>query len=121
MASVTEAEGLAELGLWQEAWDALEALPAEERATPAALRVRLACCPNLGGWEIGRHVADLLKDGHEDDRRAASRFYHALALKWLAEGDRYAAGQAIKAAVKAWPDCRLELLDDPEFANAGVF
>lgn len=53
MASVTEAEGFAELGLWQDAWDLLEGLPAHERSAPAVLRVRLACCPplkRLGAW-----------------------------------------------------------------------
>ena len=52
----TEAEGFADLGLWQEAWEALEALPAEDRATPAALRVRLRCCPGVGAWDIGEHL-----------------------------------------------------------------
>lgn len=117
MATVTEAEGLAELGLWEDAWEALEALPAPDRATPQTLRVRLACCPPLGAWEIGRHVADLLRDGTEADRQAAARYFHAVALKWLAEGDRYAAGQAIKEAVKTWPDHRLAVLDDPRLAE----
>lgn len=76
MATVTEAEGLAELGLWQDAWDALEALPAEDRSTPAVSRVRLACCPPLDAWELGKQLADLLREGDKDDRRSATTFYH---------------------------------------------
>ena len=113
MVTVTEAEGLAELGLWQDAWDVLESLPARERSAPASLRVRLACCPPLGAWEMGKHISDVLRDGVEDDRRSAAGFFHALAIKWLAEGDRYAAGEAMKAASATWPEVRLTLLDDP--------
>jgi len=117
MGSVTEAEGLAELGLWQDAWDALEALPAEDRSTPAVLRVRLACCPPLGGWELGKQIADLLREGDDDDRRSAATFFHALAVKWAGEDDRYAAKEAMKAASRAWPKLRLTLLDDPDLSN----
>ncbi|MEK7949846.1 hypothetical protein [Luteolibacter soli] len=111
MCSVTEAEGLAELGLWQDAWDVLEAIPAAERSAPAVLRVRLACCPPLGAWTLGTHVADLLRDGCEEDRQSAAEFYHAIARKWLSEGDHYAAKQAMKAAAEAWPKLRLMMLD----------
>jgi hypothetical protein len=73
----------------------------------------------MGKWDLGRHVADLLRDGGESDRQAAAKFFLAVALKWLAEGDRYAAGVALKEAMKTWPDHRLALLDDPELS--GVF
>lgn len=112
MVTVTEAEGLAELGLWEDAWDALEALPPDERSAPAVLRVRLACCPPLNGWELGKHIADLLREGAEEDRKSAAAFFHALAIKWVGEGDRYAAKEAMKAAAKAWPNLRLTMLDD---------
>jgi len=118
MATVTEAEGLAELELWQDAWDALEELPVLDRATPGALRVRLACCPALAAWDIGRQVAAILRVGEEPDRKAAARFFHAVALKWLSEGDRYAAGEAIKEAVKTWPDYRNEILDHSGLSEA---
>jgi lipopolysaccharide biosynthesis regulator YciM len=113
MATVDQAEGFAELGLFQDAWDALEALPAEGRGLPAALRVRLACCPTLKAWNAGIHIADFLKDGNEPDRKAAAKFFLELALKWVGEGDAYAAREAIKAAAKSWPDCRATILDDP--------
>lgn len=116
--TITEAEGLAELGLWEDAWFALDALSTAERETPAALRVRLACCPPMGGWEIGRHIVELLRDGGEAERIVAAGFYLALARKWFSEGDPYAAKQAVAAAVETWPDHRRVLLEDPELAEA---
>ena len=82
MATVVDAEGLAELGLWDDAWAVLEALPAADRATPQALRVRLACCPCLDAWEIGRHVANLLRDGGERDLEAAQ----SSSIQWRSNG-----------------------------------
>lgn len=117
MVTVTEAEGLAELGLCQDAWDALEALPAQQRGLPDALRVRLACCPSLKAWDVGIHMADFLKDGNEPDRKASAKFFLELALKWVGEGDAYAAREAIRAAAKAWPDCRATILEDPHLSE----
>ncbi|MCH7226766.1 hypothetical protein [Haloferula sp. A504] len=110
---LSEAEGLADLGLWQDAWEALEAFPAEERATPAALRVRLRCCPGVGAWEIGEHLAATLREGKEADRETAAGFYHALAVFHAKAGNRDAAEVAIKCAVDAWADIRVALIEDP--------
>jgi len=84
----------------------------------------IACCC-VGKTLTGRDapggaapgVAAILREGEEPDRKAAARFFHAVALKWLSEGDRYAAGEAIKEAVKTWPDHRMAVLDDPVLAN----
>ncbi|MCH7225033.1 hypothetical protein [Haloferula sp. A504] len=113
----SEAEGLADLGLWQDAWDALESLPAEDRAEPAALRVRMRCCPGVGAWEIGEHLARVLRDGGEEDREVAARFYHQLAVFHARVGNREAAEGAIKSAVDAWPDIRIELIEGPVLAE----
>ncbi|MCH7227343.1 hypothetical protein [Haloferula sp. A504] len=110
---LSETEGLADLGLWQDAWDALEALPAEERATPAALRVRLRCCPGVGAWEIGEHLAGVLCDGKDSDRESAAGFYHALAVFHARAGRVEGARDSITAAASAWPDIRAAMLDDP--------
>jgi hypothetical protein len=52
--TITEAEGFADLGMWQEAWDALDDAPEPEGATPAGLRVRLRCCVPRGLGVSGR-------------------------------------------------------------------
>lgn len=110
--TITEAEGYADLGMWRDACEALEALSSEVRATPRALRVRLRCCPPLGAWGIGEHVAGLLRDGSRCDKACAAGFYHANARRLLKAGDRRGAGESIKAAMEAFPECRrLMLLD----------
>lgn len=108
-----EAGGYADLGLWQEAWDALEALPPEERATPAALRARLRCCPGLGSWDVGEYVAKLLSDGGKADRASAAAFYMLLAVYHAKSGNREPAEEAIGKAVSAWPEIRADLIDEP--------
>ena len=110
--TITEAEGFTELAMWQDAWDAIEALDPEEKATPRALRCRLACCPQLGAWGIGEHVAGLLRDGRDADRIAAASFYHHSARRNIALGNRAEAKKAVTSAVEAWPACRVDLLGD---------
>ena len=70
----------------------------------------------------GRRWRSTERGGHPSGRAGAGRdsaamFFHAVALKWLSDGDRYAAGEALKEAVNAWPDHRLAALDDPILAN----
>ena len=110
--TISEAEGFADLGLWQEAWEALEELSADQRATPAALRVRLCCCPARGAWEIGENVAGLLRDGDRLDKACVAGFYHANARRLLEAGNRQGAADSIKAAVDTFPDCREAILLD---------
>jgi hypothetical protein len=111
--TLVAAEGFADLGMWQEAWDTLEDLPAEERATPHALHIRLRCCPSLGAWEIGESVASLLRDGSPADRAAAANFYFRRAVLLTNQGRFSGAKEAIATAVEIWPDCRLDVLNDP--------
>lgn len=114
----TEAEGFAELGLWKDAWLALEELPADLRASPAALRVRLLCCPALEAWEIGNHVANLLRDGDNLDREAAARFLHEVAKDHVHHGRIEPARDAVAAGVNCWPEIRLAILDCPVIGPA---
>ena len=110
--SITEADGYADLGMWGDACEALDALPVEVRTVPRALRVRLRCCPPLGAWGLGEHVAGLLRDGNRFDRACSAGFYHANARRLLQAGDRKGAGEMIKVAVETFPECRrLMLLD----------
>lgn len=99
--------------MWSEAWEAIEDLPAEDRASPQVLRVRLAGCPHLGGWEIGESVAKFLADGDDLSREAAAEFYHQLARKLVMEGQRNAAAEAIRMITEIWPTRRLAVLEDP--------
>jgi hypothetical protein len=107
--TITEAEGFADLGMWEDAWEALDDAPGHERATPSALRVRLRCCAPLGAWGIGEEVAHLM--GHSDkpeDLKMAADFW----LDW-GRYDPELAATCITAAISVWPECRAEILDDP--------
>ena len=108
-----EASGFADLGMWQDAWEALEAMPADQRGTPEALRVRLRCCPGVGAWDIGEHLAGLLRDGDAIDREVSARFHHALAVYHARAGNVDAAKDAVRTASEVCPDIRLAMHEDP--------
>ena len=54
--TIAEAEGLAFLGLYVEAWEALETLPPSARLLPEVLAVRLLICAGLPRFELGREI-----------------------------------------------------------------
>ncbi|MCW1917044.1 hypothetical protein OJ996_25870 [Luteolibacter sp. GHJ8] len=117
MVTLKEAEGFAELGLWQDAWDTIDKLPADERMKPAALRLRLVICPYLEAWGPGAAVAKLLCGGDETDRKTAGCYYRDLAKLYIAHGEIDSARVALRDCVEAWPEVRPELLDDPVIAR----
>src|SRR4051812_22203803 len=57
-ATITAAKGFCELGMWQDAWDELERLEAEERASPDVLRLRLDIFVTLERWESAAVLAE---------------------------------------------------------------
>jgi len=111
--TLSEAQGFADLGMWQDAWEAIEALPGSDRATPGVLRLRLRCCAHLDGWGTGSKIAKILEGGAEADRESAARFYLALAAREVTRGGIPLAKDAVCRAVTAWPQIRLAVLDDP--------
>lgn len=115
---LTIATGYADLGMWLDAWESIEDAPEDQRASPDALRLRLRCCVGTENWELGEHLARLLAEGAEEDRQAAARYYHALARQEMAEGNPDFAKEAIRKAVAAWPEIRIEILDDPTLEAA---
>ena len=115
--TITEVEGFADLCMWREAWEGLEELPPDQRATPAALRIRLRCCPAVGAWGIGEQVAGLLREGNRSDKACAAGFFHMNARRLVGSGDRTAAAECIKAAVSVFPECRQFILGDQDLAE----
>jgi len=106
------AEHLADLRRYEEAWAAVDALPPEQRTTPAALRVRLRCCCGLTRWDLGEEIASVLEAGDAESRVVAAAFYHALAIAQLQDGDRDDARESAKKAIAAWGVARLAILED---------
>ena len=58
----------------------------------------------MKAWETGKAIAHSLRDGSREDREAAARFYQALALNWVEEGDHTAAGASLAIAAQTWPE-----------------
>ncbi len=99
-----EADGLADLGIWKEAWEALEALPPVGRATIAALRIRLRCCAGLRLWDLGSDLAARFSEGAASVLASKLHLDHARHL--LRSGDRPGAIDAIGKAIDACPRAR---------------
>jgi hypothetical protein len=120
---IDEAEGLAFLGLYVDAWEVLESLPPADRVRPAVLAVRLVICLGMARWELGQEVVRCI--GAEDEaghREAAGRFHLGHAIALCAAGEvqlaRAAVGAlsvrcrcAVGALSVVWPEGRALVLD----------
>ncbi|MBB5350221.1 lipopolysaccharide biosynthesis regulator YciM [Haloferula luteola] len=112
-AMTEEAEGYAMLGMWHDAWEAIQSLPVEQRSSPEALRIRLRCSQGSQAWKMGVSVAEALEKGSERDREAVARFYSARAHSEVAADRMASARKSIKMACEAWPPIHIELARDP--------
>lgn len=113
----TQAEGFAELGLYDFAWEVLETLPPADRVRPAVLAVRLMVCLGMARWELGQEVARYI--GPEDDsrhREAAGRFHLGHAIALCAAGEVLRARAAVGALAVVWPEGRALALDSAPLA-----
>ncbi|MCW1915988.1 hypothetical protein OJ996_20540 [Luteolibacter sp. GHJ8] len=117
MPTIKQAEGLAELGLWEEAWETLDELSALDRIMPPALRIRLDCCPHMNAWLEGMEIAKLLRDGTAENRLAAAHFYLELARLYIENEEWEGARRAVQDCVMALPEGHEELLKDPAIAK----
>ena len=115
--NITEAQGLADLELWEDVRAALEELPPEERTAPSVIRLRLECEIGLERWDTAKELAAHLAKGADEDRRAAADAFRTLAR--VANKSRMieAAKVLVRSAVEAWPGIRLAIRDDPELSE----
>lgn len=110
--SIEVAEGFADLGLWQEAWDAIEDLDPDARMSARVWRVRLRCCVALESWDMGETLAELLAQSEEEpDLAVAAGYFHARAVHLVKE-DLAAAKEAVKRACAIWGPARIAVLED---------
>lgn len=115
---ITEAHGLALLGLHQDAWGLLESLPADARATLPAFAVRLVFCRNLEKWELGSELVKIFtRQRPLGEREAAGRFLLAYAIHLLSTGDVIAAQEQLQHLSKLWPEGYLEALASPRLRS----
>ena len=115
--TITEAERLADLELWEDAWQALEELPPEERSAPQVIRLRLECAIGLERWNMVKELAGHLAKGGDDDRRAAATTLRVLAGVAIRSREIEAAKELVRLAIEAWPDARRDIIDDPELSE----
>src|SRR5688572_7465095 len=107
--AVEQARGYADLGMFVEAWDAVESLPAVDRALPAVLAVRLLVCAGLHRWEMGAEIVRRFSPGLPLDlREAAGRYHLARAESLCAAGSTAAAKETVRELSIVWPEGRLE-------------
>jgi hypothetical protein len=114
---IGEADGLASLGLYGDAWEVLETLPPAERVRPAVLAVRLMVCQGLARWELGQEIARHI--GPSDaprHREAAGRFHLGHATALCAAGEVLRARAAVGALAIVWPEGRALALDSDALA-----
>jgi hypothetical protein len=104
---INEAEGLAFLGLYLDAWEALEELPSSCRLRPAVLAVRLMICTGLERWELGSEVARVIPPSYWwQVREAAGPFHLAHAVALCGAGDVSGTRVAVGALAIIWPEGR---------------
>lgn len=106
-----QAEGFMELGMFPDAWNALEELPPEQRASPQVFGFRVKILVALKKLEEARIVAE----GMERKFPQASESWQALALVFLSEGDKKNSKEALRKSFELSPASRLVVLDDASF------
>jgi len=118
---LTRAEGYFLLGMLTEAWDATEDFPPIDRVDPLVLEIRLRILTKRGDWDLGEHLANVLVASAikpEKCRETVARFHYGHACTLSREGKNAAARDAIRAASDAWPDLRLEMVNDKSLESA---
>ena len=113
----SEAEGFIMLGLYDDAWELVETLPAETHATPPMRRIRLACAMAAKRFDLAKDIARELASGNEADARFAARVLHELAAVQYLSGEETAAKELLAAAIAAHPEQRKSILEDPQLKH----
>lgn len=79
--------------------------------------MRLRFLPALERWELSVSIANVLPNTDtkvEKCRETCARFHHGFARALSLAGYVGGSRRQIRAAVEAWPEIRLELVDDRE-------
>lgn len=105
-----EAEGYADLGMYEDALRVLGQLPEAARKEPRGLKVGLEICRQLGYWDTGAGLAwQILPIDRLEFREAAGRFHLARALHLESQGEEEAAAGALILLASVWPEGSTDL------------
>lgn len=115
--TITQAQGLLDLGMFSDALSALRSLPPELQEAGAALRIKARASAALGKWEAAREAADLIRHGNEVDRQEAAACYQSLAAEHFKHGRNDEARNFLKRAIATRPAQREAILDDLRFGE----
>lgn len=103
-----QAEGFCDLGMWQQAWDALDGLRDELKAHPAVLSSRLDVLVGMKHWEkaliLGKSLARVLPNDE--------KLWFRLACIHAQLGDMEAAKGAIAKCIDIDPGWRIRVVDE---------
>ena len=120
MMTIQNATSLLELGMFREAWDAVQALPEDLREAAAARRIRARSAALLGRWEVAETVANELRHGNLADREEAAWCFQSIAAEHFKHGREDQATRCLKKSVGAWPEQMASILEDPRFSEKFV-
>ena len=105
--TVNMARGYAELGMYEEAWHALESLPPSMQLSAPVVALRLLVFAGLQKWEQGAELAKIVTPRFPREvREAAGRCHLARAESLCVGGDLDGAKEAVKALMSIWPEGR---------------
>lgn len=111
--ALEQAEGFLELGMGDQAWEALEDLPTESKNHPRVLELRLQILISLRQWA----KAEILGDSLAGLMPRSIAVWIALARAKAQLGKRVEALRAIEQVVEQDPSRRLELVADDLLAG----
>ena len=102
---IREAEGYAESGMYQEAWDRIDDLPPSARLWLDAIALRLLICARLSKWTIGSELVKLVDLPLPlKVREAGGRYLLALSNCVCAFRLHDEAKEALSHAMRIWPE-----------------
>ena len=113
MSDLSEARGYMDLEMWEEAWLALDAVPAGTVATAEMVRIRLRAAAGMERWDFVEELASILKEGNEEDRMEAACAYQSLAAEHYCQGRVDKAREMVRVSIEIRPEQLLAILADP--------
>ena len=117
---LNRAEGLCQLQLWKDAWDATEELARIEKANPEVAALRLQIVTELALWEFGEEVADFVGESPRIEfRRMAAQYFLDRAREIHGEGDQPEARRNFRKALETWPGIKREFAEGEEVVLGG--